>query len=98
MTDPVITTDGQSYERAAITQWFEARTAANLPLTSPSTGARLSGPNADLIIGSVALKNVIDMAEEMAEEEAAAAMLLIADTEVAPTPSPVAMPPVMAWV
>lgn len=51
MDDPVITMDGQTYERRAITHWFAmGRT------TSPSTGADLP---ATMLVANVALRNSI---------------------------------------
>jgi hypothetical protein len=37
MRDPVITEDGQCYERQAMEIWFATRRAKDLPLTSPAT-------------------------------------------------------------
>ena len=35
MRDPVVTDDGQSYERTEIEAWFKTQREANEPLTSP---------------------------------------------------------------
>ena len=42
MDDPVTTSDGSIYEKEYITQWFQQRRQAQLPITSPSTGLELS--------------------------------------------------------
>ena len=41
MEDPVRTVDGQIYDRAAITSWFEKRRNERKPLTSPLTNQEL---------------------------------------------------------
>ena len=41
MTDPVVTSDGQTYERAAIERWLDRQRARQLPATSPLTGEAL---------------------------------------------------------
>ena len=51
MTDPVITADGQTYERTEIESWF-----ARGERTSPLTGAEL--PNTNLT-PNIALRNAI---------------------------------------
>lgn len=50
MRDPVIASDGHSYERSAITQWFDQSTM------SPKTGARLHSTD---LIPNIALRNTI---------------------------------------
>lgn len=42
MQDPVLTADGQSYERHAITRWFAQQIEQGLPPTSPSTNIPLA--------------------------------------------------------
>ena len=42
MEDPVLTADGQSYERHAITRWFAQQIEQGLPPTSPSTNIPLA--------------------------------------------------------
>jgi hypothetical protein len=42
MEDPVLTADGQSYERHAITRWFAQQIEQGLPRTSPSTNIPLA--------------------------------------------------------
>mmetsp|Transcript_51699 Transcript_51699/g.109820 ORF Transcript_51699/g.109820 Transcript_51699/m.109820 type:complete len:392 (-) Transcript_51699:96-1271(-) len=39
--DPVVTCDGQLYDRSQIEKWFKARTKKKLPITSPCTGCEL---------------------------------------------------------
>ena len=39
----MVTTDEQTYERAAIEQWLARRVAQHLPCTSPLTGESLAG-------------------------------------------------------
>ena len=41
MSDPVISADGHTYERAAIEKWFASQKAQGRPLTSPKTNAEL---------------------------------------------------------
>jgi serine/threonine protein kinase len=55
MRDPVITADGQTYERSAIESWLRDHD------TSPSTGARL--PNKNLTL-NIALRQAIEEWEE----------------------------------
>jgi hypothetical protein len=56
MTDPVITADGQSYERNAINQWFQRGA-----LTSPATGAVLPS---NILTPNHALRNAINKFNE----------------------------------
>jgi hypothetical protein len=51
MRDPVITADGQTYERAEIERWF-----AKGKITSPRTGAELLSTN---LTPNIALRNAI---------------------------------------
>ena len=51
MRDPVITADGQTYERAEIERWF-----ARGKITSPITGAELLSTN---LTPNIALRNAI---------------------------------------
>ncbi len=51
MTDPVITCDGQTYERRSIEEWLRSKN------TSPITGAVLASKN---LTQNIALKNLID--------------------------------------
>jgi hypothetical protein len=51
MTDPVITVDGQSYERTAIQEWFQRGS-----ITSPATGAILTS---NILVPNHALRNAI---------------------------------------
>ena len=43
MKDPVVTHDGQVYERSAVNEWFRSRRSQRppVPITSPSTGLAL---------------------------------------------------------
>lgn len=50
MTDPVITFDGHSYEKAYILEWFKKEK------TSPKTGLKLES---ETIVPNLILKNVI---------------------------------------
>ena len=50
MQDPVITSDGHTFERVAITQWLQGSN------TSPKTGAALPNNN---LIPNIALRNRI---------------------------------------
>ena len=50
MQDPVITSDGHTFERVAITEWLQGRNA------SPKTGATLPNNN---LIPNIALRNRI---------------------------------------
>jgi chromosome segregation ATPase len=54
MIDPVLTLDGQTYEREAISNWFQRRTTS---VSSPITGAILSS---NLLIPNYALRNAIN--------------------------------------
>ena len=56
MRDPVITSDGQTYERAAIEQWLGRRRANGLPCTSPLTGERLES---DALIPNVVVRGLV---------------------------------------
>ena len=53
MVDPVVTIDGQTYERSAITKWFATSTKS--PLTAQPLASKLLVPN-------VALRNAIQRA------------------------------------
>ena len=65
MRDPVITSDGQTYERRAIEAWLSRRAAQGLALTSPLTGEPLAG---DTLIPNVVLRGLIhDMLERRPE-------------------------------
>jgi ankyrin repeat protein len=56
MRDPVITSDGLTYERRAIEDWFARRRSQMLPCTSPLTGERLS---TEALIPNVILRGLI---------------------------------------
>ena len=56
MIDPVMTLDGQTYERTAIEKWFR-----NGKSTSPSTGATLPSLN---LIPNIALRKAIEEYKE----------------------------------
>ena len=65
MRDPVITSDGQTYERTAIEQWLEKRVQLGLPGTSPLTGERLEST---ALISNVVLRGLIhDLLERRPE-------------------------------
>ena len=65
MRDPVITSDGQTYERGAIEQWLSRRRSLGLPYTSPLTGERLGS---DALIPNVILRGLIhDLLERKPE-------------------------------
>ncbi len=55
MRDPVVTSDGQSYERSAIERWILLRRRKKLPVTSPLTGLRLEHTK---LTPNIALRNV----------------------------------------
>jgi hypothetical protein len=55
MRDPVVTSDGQSYERSAIERWILLRRRQKLPVTSPLTGLRLEHTK---LTPNIALRNV----------------------------------------
>jgi hypothetical protein len=59
MKDPVLTMDGQTYEREAISNWFQRRTAGNV--SSPITGAILPS---NLLLPNYALKSAINKFNE----------------------------------
>lgn len=50
MTDPVITSDGHSYDRQSIAQWLRRSNK------SPKTGLTLNSLN---LLNNIALKNII---------------------------------------
>ena len=56
MTDPVFTSDGHTYERAAIEQWFASTRAQGGQPTSPLTGLVLANTN---LIPNIALRGQI---------------------------------------
>ena len=58
MTDPVVTADGHTYDRASITKWFDRCRSERTPLTSPCAGAGPL-PHATLT-PNIALKNLIE--------------------------------------
>jgi hypothetical protein len=60
MADPVVTHDGQSYERSAIEQWFNSG-----KVTSPATGATLTHQN---LVPEFALRGAIHEAFPEARE------------------------------
>ena len=65
MRDPVITCDGQTYERAAIERWLARRRTHGLPYTSPLTGEQLSS---DGLIPNVILRGlIVDLLEQRPE-------------------------------
>lgn len=65
MRDPVVTSDGQTYERRAIEQWLARRKAQGLPCTSPLTGERLTS---DALISNVILRGlIVDLLEQRPE-------------------------------
>ena len=65
MTDPVIASDGHSYERSAILQWFGQRMVNGHPIKSPLTNEILSSAH---IIENTTLRKAIESYEERAEE------------------------------
>ncbi len=69
MEDPVMCTDGHSYERSAIEEWFTRKT------TSPKTGSRLT---TTMVIPNIALKGAIREYIERRKKEGASAA--VADT------------------
>ena len=56
MRDPVITSDGQTYERRAIEAWLQRCAAQGMPPTSPLTGEALGG---ETLIPNVILRGLI---------------------------------------
>ena len=83
MTDPVITTEGITYERAAIEQHFQQQRARGMFvfMTSPITDAILADTN---LIPNAALKCVIDEWREQQHQQSGSAMALLSP----PSPSP----------
>ena len=65
MRDPVVTADGQTYERAAIHNWLEKQRARRLPCTSPLTGAPL--PHTELVPNVVLRSLIQDLLERRPE-------------------------------
>ena len=65
MRDPVVTTDGQTYERRAIEAWLARCAARGVAPTSPLTGERLSG---EALIPNVILRGLVqDLLERRPE-------------------------------
>ena len=65
MTDPVVTSDGQTYERAAIERWLDRQRARQLPATSPLTGEALEHTQ---LVPNVALRGLVrDLLERRPE-------------------------------
>ena len=62
MRDPVVTADGQTYERAAIERWLECQQSRQLPSTSPLTGEPLEHTT---LVPNIALRGLI---HEMGEQ------------------------------
>jgi len=56
MRDPVVTADGQTYEREAIQRWVEKQRARGLTCTSPITGEPLAH---SVLVPNVALRGLI---------------------------------------
>ena len=56
MVDPVVTADGQTYEREAIQRWIEQQRRRQLPCTSPLTGEPLEHCK---LVPNVALRGLI---------------------------------------
>ena len=56
MRDPVVTADGQTYEREAIEKWLVLQQTRQLPGTSPLTGEPLAHTN---LVPNVALRVMI---------------------------------------
>ena len=56
MVDPVVTADGQTYEREAIQRWIEQQRNRQLPCTSPLTGEPLEHCK---LVPNVALRGLI---------------------------------------
>ena len=56
MSDPVVTADGQTYERVAIERWIHKQQSSQLPNTSPLTGAPLEHTN---LVPNVVLRGMI---------------------------------------
>jgi hypothetical protein len=57
MSDPVIATDGHSYEREAIERWIATRKLLGVLATSPKTGLVLKS---ELLVPNHALRNAIE--------------------------------------
>lgn len=73
MIDPVICTDGHSYERQAILDWFAEQRRNLQPLTSPLTNVELAG---DTLIPNFALKKQCELfTKEKATTTAAAPVI-----------------------
>ena len=56
MRDPVVTADGQTYEREAIQDWLQQQQSRGLPPTSPITGEPLEHTS---LVPNVALRGLI---------------------------------------
>lgn len=59
MRDPVVIADGNTYERSAITMWFQKRRTAGEPLTSPLNGAATL--DSDAILPNLAVRKTISV-------------------------------------
>lgn len=57
MTDPVLVSDGQTYNRPALLQWVQTRQAQGYPATSPLTNEQI---NPDSLVRNYALKAAIE--------------------------------------
>ena len=60
MVDPVLATDGMTYERAVIERYIEQITASKRPLVSPVTGQPILHPNQVPLSTNLSIKNEID--------------------------------------
>ena len=56
MRDPVVTADGQTYEREAIERWLAKQRMRQLPCTSPLTGEPLKDTK---LVPNVVLRGLI---------------------------------------
>lgn len=57
MVDPVIASDGHTYDRSQIEHWIRQKTEANAPVTSPQTREPLDD---DRLVSNLALKRTIE--------------------------------------
>ncbi len=65
MRDPVVTADGQTYERDAIEKWLSRQRTRELPCTSPLTGEPLADTK---LVPNVALRGLIQQLLERQPE------------------------------
>ena len=60
MEDPVLATDGMTYERAVIERYIEQETASKRPLISPVTGQSIMHPDQVPLSSNFSIKKEID--------------------------------------